>query len=134
MLDYTHDPKLLERAFQIAASDPEFAPGWVDINAVTFAPYEPDDVELLALLALSPVREKIEELRDMLNEALGAPEVKPTTPEEELAEASDILHKYTESGYIDGYDYGDDGHLVWHHMFNNEDRTFVGDRTWVKTE
>ena len=80
-------------------------------------PIDEDDEPLLKILALSPVREKLESLRFMLDWALGTPE---QTPDEELCEAAKILHKHVESGYIKEYEYGDDGHLVWHPMAYDE--------------
>jgi hypothetical protein len=66
---------------------------------------------------MSPLRGQIESLRDLLNWALN--DTLRPTPEEELAEASDILRRYVKSGYIEGYDC-DNGHLVWHPMAMDE--------------
>ena len=115
----TFNKDLITTAFEIVARGDDMAASIsISEHDVYFSYSQCDD--LLKLLAMSPVRDHLEELRDKLNEVLGKPEVKPSTPDEELAEASDILRKHIESGYIEGYDC-DDGRLVWHYMANDED-------------
>ena len=109
MLDYTNDPKLLERAFEIAARNDKYAFGLVEINGVTLAPYDWDDAKLLELLALSPVREKIEELRDSLNEALGELE---TSPAKDVADAIALLMPHLRSGFIKNIRSQDGGFVI----------------------
>lgn len=52
------------------------------------------------MLALSPVREKIEELRDFLNEVLGEPVKPETEPGKDVANAVAILLPHLRSGFI----------------------------------
>lgn len=111
--------KNLITAFQIVVRH-DVANVGISVNGDDIYTVYEGEEELLRLLALSPLCNELEMLRDRLNEVLGKPEVRPATPEEELAEASDILRKHIESGYIEGYDC-EDGHLVWHPMANDED-------------
>lgn len=108
----TYDPKLIKAAFQTAHLLAT-APASFAIGGCMFVPGETD--QLLELLAHSHLREKMVQVRDTLNVALGK-----LTPEEELAVAEDIMRKHIESGYIEGYDCYN-GHLFWHPTENNED-------------
>jgi hypothetical protein len=95
MLDYTNDQ--IETAFEIIAQDYEHDPGDIQINGWNFNTTVDEDKSLLKLLAKSPVRWKIVELRDMLNEALGKPVL---TPEDELTAAAEVFLKHLSSGYL----------------------------------
>lgn len=100
MLDYTNDPKLLAKAFEIVANGDGWGHGWLEINGHAFQIDDPADLDLLKLVAQSAVRRTIEELQDALNEALGEPEKPEQTPEAELQAAADVFKKHVDSGYL----------------------------------
>jgi hypothetical protein len=103
MLDYPNNPKLLETAFEIVAQDYEHDTGDIQINGWNFNTTVDEDKSLLKLLAKSPVRWKIEIVRNMMNEALGTP--MPNNPREEVAQAVAVIEKHLKSGVIRDFCY-----------------------------
>jgi hypothetical protein len=105
MLDYPTDPKLLEVAFQIVA-DNDFVGHCFHVNGCDFYPGKPQDDALLRLLAQTPARVKIVELRDILNAVLGLPDAKvdePMTDEKALAEmraVKEIIDRHVDMGWL----------------------------------
>lgn len=68
------DTDQLRKAFEIAANDAGCGGlGCVELNGYCFNPGEPEDEELLMLLAMSPAHDTMVELRDMLNRAIAQP-------------------------------------------------------------
>ena len=99
MLDYTNDPKLIERAFKIVVRH-DVANVGISVNGDDIYTVYEGEEELLRLLALSPLCTELELLRDTLNEVLGKP-VRPalsSTDEMEMVRA--IILKQLQAGHI----------------------------------
>lgn len=114
---------LLLTAFEIAAKNDGYAEASFEINGYHFSVDDHLDPDLLEVLALSPVREKLKNLRNMLNEALGPKEPDEEiadavlgrttpTPDEELRAAAAVFAKHVESGYLLDVDV-DDCEVRW---------------------
>lgn len=106
MFDYTNDPKLLETAFVIVA-DNDFVGHCFHVNGCDFYPGRPNDDALLKLLAQTPARVKIEELRDILNAVLDKPDSAETMTEKkaiaEMEMAKEIIDRHVDLGWLLGY-------------------------------
>ncbi len=97
------DNNLITTAFEIVARGDDMEAS-ISINGhdVYYGYGESDD--LLKLLAMSPVRDHLEELRDKLNEVLGAP--KQTLSElGEVRAAQSVLKKHFLSGFIENIEW-----------------------------
>lgn len=100
MLD-TFDTDLLRKAFEVVDNAKGCGDlGCVEINGYSFHPGEPEDEELLKLLAMSPARDDMVKLRDMLNRAIAQPTEDDEGAEEELEAAAKVFEGYLKSGYL----------------------------------
>lgn len=106
------DNNLLTTAFEIVARGDDMAASIsISEHDVYFSNSQCDD--LLKLLAMSPVRDHLEELRDKLNEVLGKPQVKPeTSPEKDVADAIALLLPHLRSGFITSFRSEDGGIVI----------------------
>lgn len=101
-----YDPILIEAAFDIVAEN-EFKGHCFYVNGCDFYPGRPYDDALLELVAQTPARFKIEELRDILNAVLGeANSAQPMNDEKALAEMAmvkEIIDRHVDMGWLLGY-------------------------------
>lgn len=95
MLD-TCNTDLIRKAFEIVASNEGFG-GHIEFNGYTFDRGNPEDFELLRLLAMSPSRDTMVGLRDWLNNA-----IQPTEEDadKEILAAAKVFQKHLKSGYL----------------------------------
>jgi hypothetical protein len=96
----TFDKSSVSKAFEIIAEDVIGGHSHFEFNGYTFNVGDPQAEEVLAVVVMSHLGHRLEQIRDMLNAALGPMPTPEKWSGDEVSEARAILNKHLESGYI----------------------------------